>query len=91
MVTNWRIYGRDTIACKLSKAELPGFFQKKITVGPQEAALIVKNGKIQETVTQSKEVVLGFWERLKSVFLIDTEVDVYIVDITPVDIVVYLG
>jgi hypothetical protein len=91
MANNWRIYGRDTIACKLSKAELPGFFQKKITVGPQEAALIVKNGKIQETVTQSKEVVLGFWERLKSVFLIDTEVDVYIVDITPVDIVIFLG
>jgi len=91
MANNWRIYGKDTIACKLSKAELPGFFQKKITVGPQEAALIVKNGKIVETVTQSKEVVLGFWERVKSVFLIDTEVDVYIVDITPVDIVIYLG
>ena len=91
MANNWRIYGKDTIACKLSKAELPGFFQKKITVGPQEAALIVKNGKIQETVTQSKEVVLGFWERLKSLFSIDTEVDVYIVDITPVDIVIFLG
>jgi hypothetical protein len=91
MANNWRIYGTDTIACKLSKAELPGFFQKKITVGPQEVALIVKNGKIQETVTQSKEVVLGFWERLKSLFSIDTEVDVYIVDITPVDIVIFLG
>lgn len=91
MAINWRIYGKDTIACKLSKAELPGFFQKKITVGPQEAALIVKNGRIEETVTQSKDVVLGFWERIKSKFSLDAEVDVYIVDTTPVDLVIYLG
>lgn len=90
-MTNWRIYGTDTIACKLGKAELPGFFQKKITVGPHEAALIVKNGKILETITQSKEVALGFWERLKSVFGADTDVEVFIVDTSPVDIVIYLG
>jgi hypothetical protein len=91
MATNWRVYGKDTVACKLSKAELPGFFQKKITVGPQEAALIVKNGRVQETVTQTREVVSGFWEGLKSLFGIDTEVDVYVVDMNPLDLVIYLG
>jgi hypothetical protein len=91
IMTNWRIYGKDTIATKLGKAELPGFFQKKISIGPTEAALIVKEGRIIETVTQSKAVVLGFWERLKSLFLIETEVDVYIVDLSPVDLVIYLG
>jgi hypothetical protein len=91
IMTNWRIYGADTIATKLGKAELPGFFQKKVSIGPTEAALIVKEGRIIETVTQSKEVVLGFWERLKSIFLVETEVDVYIVDLSPVDIVIYLG
>jgi len=89
VMTNWRIYGKDTIATKLGKAELPGFFQKKVSIGPTDAALIVKEGRIIDTVTQSKEVVLGFWERLKSVFLIDTEVEVYIVDLSPVDLVVY--
>ncbi len=91
MATEWRIYGKDTVARKLDKAELPGFFQKKVTIGHQEAALVVKNGRVVETVTQAKEVVVGFWERLKGAFGVDTEAEVYIVDTTPIDLLIYLG
>ena len=91
MPTNWRVYGKDTVACKLRKADLPGFFQKSFIVGPHDAAVVIKNGKIQGTVTGTKESVAGLLDRMAALFRRDADIDVIFVDTTPVDLFIYLG
>lgn len=91
MATNWRVYGKDTVACKLTKADLPGFFRKTFIVGPTEAAVVIKNGKLQGTVTGTKESVSGLLDKMASLFRGGTDIDVIFIDTTPVDLFMYLG
>lgn len=91
MPTDWRVYGQDTIACRLSKADLPGFFRKQIVVGPHEAALVVRNAKVEEAITEKRAKVAGLFDRLAGVFRRGAEVDVLFVTLAPFDFRVYLG
>ena len=61
MATNWRVYGRDTVASQLARCDLPGFFQKKAVVGPGEAAIIVRDGEVYDIFTESKVIVQTCW------------------------------
>jgi len=91
MATQWRVYGKDTVACKLSKADLPGFFRKQVVIGQNEVALIVKNGEVKDTVTESMETVSGLWSKFKGPFGANEDIDVFIVDKSPIDFTVFLG
>lgn len=91
MPTNWRTYGKDTLASRLDRAELPGFFRKQVAVGPGEAALVLKGGKVEEKLTESGAKVAGLWEKVLSWFGLAKDLEVIFVDITPFDIPVFLG
>jgi len=90
MPTNWRVYGSETVAAVLDKAELPGFW-RQVTVGPNECALIIRDGKIQETVTQERVGTSGFLDRIAGLFGRAGDVQVIFVDTTPFDLSFYLG
>jgi len=91
MPTNWRVYGKDTVAARLSKADLPGFFSKKIAVGPNEAAIVVRNGRAEDAITEKKAKVAGSFDAFRRVFGGGSDLDIYFVDLTPFSFSVYLG
>jgi hypothetical protein len=91
MTTNWRIYGKDTVGCRLAKPEIPGFLRKQIVVGPTETAFVVKGGKIVDKVTGASQKVAGFLDRIASIFRRDSDLDVIFLDTTPFTFSVYLG
>ena len=63
MAINWRVYGTDTVAAVLDKGELTGFFRQAV-VRPNEAALVIRNGSIEEVVTETVVRTFGFRDRL---------------------------
>ncbi len=111
MSTNWRVYGKDTVACKLSRAELPVFFGRKydkklkkaidkqvdkkigksVVVGPHEAAIVVKNGQVEYVVTEAKVKTTGFLDRLAGMFGKGPDLEVYFVDLAPIQFSIFLG
>lgn len=90
MPDNWRIYGDETIAAVLDKSELPGFWHR-VVVGPNECALIIRDGKIQETVTQERVRASGFISRMAGLFGRAEDLQVVFVATTPFDLSFYLG
>ena len=90
MATNWRVYGSETVAAVLDKAELPGFYRDAI-VGPNEAALVIRNGRLEEVVTEVRLGALGFRDRLKGLIGRDSDVQVIFVDTSPFDLTFFLG
>ena len=91
MATNWRVYGKDTVACKLDRSDLPGFFRKKVVVGPNEAAIVVKDGKVHEAITEAKFKTGGILDGIARFFGGGADVEVFFVDLSPIDFTVYLG
>ena len=90
MATNWRVYGSETVAAVLDKAELPGFYRDAI-VGPNEAALVIRNGRLEEVVTEVRLGASGFRDRLKGLIGRDSDVQVIFVDTSPFDLTFFLG
>jgi hypothetical protein len=96
MATTWRVYGAETLAYRLDRAELPGFFlRKNVVIGPGEGAIVIRDGQTQELVTESRVKVQGFWEGLTNKMLgwINGPHDVQIifVNLGPMRIPIYLG
>ncbi|NLH72757.1 MAG: hypothetical protein GX456_06865 [Verrucomicrobia bacterium] len=91
------MYGKDTVACRLNRAEIPGFLRKQIAVGPGEAAVVIRNGKVEQVITEEHTKVSGFWDELKSwgwvqaLFGPEPDVEMVFVDLSPIEVVVYLG
>ena len=85
MATNWRVYGSETVAAVLDKAELPGFYREAI-VGPNEAALVIRNGKLEEVVTEVRLGTSGFRDRLKGLIGRESDAQVIFVDTSPFDL-----
>ena len=90
MATNWRVYGADTIAAVLDKSELPSFW-RRITVGPNEAALVIRNGKIEDVITESRVGTSGFRDRVAALFGKAADVQVVFVDTSPFELTFFLG
>ena len=90
MATNWRVYGSETVAAVLDKAELPGFYREAI-VGPNEAALVIRNGKLEEVVTEVRLGTSGFRDRLKGLIGRESDAQVIFVDTSPFDLTFFLG
>ncbi|MCY2950449.1 MAG: zinc ribbon domain-containing protein [Planctomycetota bacterium] len=88
----WRVYGKDTVACKLSRADLPGWLLKKVAVGPNEGAIIVRDGRAEELISQaSVQTTAGLLDSIAGWFGLGSDVDVYFVDLSPIDFTIYLG
>ena len=90
MVINWRVYGADTVAAVLDKAELPGFFRQAV-VRPNEAALIIRNGRIEEVVTETVVRTSGFRDRLLGLLGQPRDAQVIFVDTSPFALEFCLG
>lgn len=91
MATNWRVYGNHTVASKLDGSDIPGFLRKKVTVGPGEAALILRDGDLQELLTESSAAVSDLLDRVASLFGFGKDISVYFADLTPINLTIYLG
>ncbi|MDA7541422.1 zinc ribbon domain-containing protein [bacterium] len=91
MSTKWRVYGKNTVAAKLDRNELPGFFQKSIVAGPNEAALILRDGQILEVLTEGKTIASDMIDQLANFFNVGADVSVYMVDLSPFDVVIFAG
>jgi hypothetical protein len=88
---DWRLYGEHTVAYLLTEPEVrgcaSGFFKKKITVGPSEAAAIIRDGMIEDIVTQDKVTTSGFLDGLKGWFGGGKpDIQLMYADITPFDV-----
>jgi hypothetical protein len=91
MATPWQVYGNDTVACRLSRADLPGFFRKRIVVGPHEAAIVIHNGKAQEALTEKRAKVAGALDKFARLLGGGADIEVLFVTLAPVQFSVYLG
>lgn len=91
MAVNWRVYGKETVAARLNRSELPGFFRKRITVGPHEAAIVIRNGRPEEPITEQRYKVAGVFDRLARLFGGGGDTDVVFIDLAPVDFSIFLG
>jgi hypothetical protein len=91
MPTNWRVYGKDTVAALLDRSDLPGFFSKKIIVGPNEAAVILKSGEPQGIITESASKVGGIFDRFASFFTGGDDVSIYFLDSSIFQVSIFLG
>ena len=91
MPTNWRVYQRDTVAARLEAADIPGFLRKQVVIGPNEAALVVRDGQPGEVLTENRIAVAGVFDRVKSWFGLRSDVTVYFIDLSPFDVNLFLG
>tara|TARA_Y100000590_G_scaffold95960_1_gene108937 strand:- start:6348 stop:7994 length:1647 start_codon:yes stop_codon:yes gene_type:complete len=90
MPTNWRVYDSSTVLSALDKTEFPGFFGN-IVVGPNEAAVIIRNGKIEQTITASSQNTSGIWDNFKRLWGGKPDLEVIFVDTSPLDFSFYIG
>ena len=91
MSTNWRVYGKDTVAYRLDRCNLPGLFRKKIVVGPGEAAIVLRDGQVQTIMTEASAEVASVLDQVCSLFKLGADIAVYFVDISPLDISIFIG
>jgi hypothetical protein len=95
MSMNWRVYGSDTVMYCLDKAELPGWIRKKVVVGPGEGAIILRDGRPEQLLTQASENVQGLLDGVAGKLLGwltgREEVKVIFFDLSPIRVPVYLG
>jgi RNA polymerase subunit RPABC4/transcription elongation factor Spt4 len=91
MPTNWRVYKRETIAACVAAAEVPGFLSKRVTVGPNEAALVVRDGQLESVLTEGRVEVADLFDRIATWFGGGADVTVFFVDLAPFDVTIYLG
>lgn len=86
---NWRVYGKDTVASLLNQEELPGFFRKRFTVNPGEAAVIIRDGRVEEVYTQSRIQTAGLMDRILKFFKAESKVEVLFLTTSPFDFTFY--
>lgn len=91
MPTNWRIYNNHTLAGQLDRADLPGFFRKKIVVGPTEAAIVVRDGRSSELITSAALEVADLSEQVRNLVGLGEDISVYFVDLAPFDVSLFIG
>lgn len=91
MPTNWRVYQNETVAARLEASDIPGFLRKQVVVGPNEAAIVVRQGVPGEVLTESSVKVAGVFDKVKSWFGAGSDVSVYFIDLAPFDVTLFLG
>ena len=90
MPIDWRVYGPSTVVSSLHKSELNGFF-RNIVVGPNEAAVIIRDGEIERTLTGTRSNTSGLWDNFKKLWGRSSDLQVIYVDTAPIDLTFYIG
>ncbi|MSR53797.1 MAG: hypothetical protein EXS09_10975 [Gemmataceae bacterium] len=91
MPTNWRVYLKDTVAARLDRSDLPGFFGKKIVINPTEAALVLRDGEPHELLTETHMRAGTLFNQIKALFGGGVDLSVYFIDLAPFDFTIFLG
>ncbi|AEH61139.1 hypothetical protein Mzhil_1285 [Methanosalsum zhilinae DSM 4017] len=73
---------KDEVARLIPKKIVKGIFNKQIILSPNERAVLVKNGVVQETITDGKLSIGG----LLNFRSIGKDIDIVLLDISPKDI-----
>ena len=89
MATNWRVYGSETVAAVLDKAELPGFYREAI-VGPTKP-LLHPQRKIGRSGHRSPPRNFRFPGPPKGLIGRESDAQVIFVDTSPFDLTFFLG
>jgi hypothetical protein len=85
------VYEHETVAGKLEPSELPGFLRKQVVVGPNEAAMVLRDGQPVEVLTEARVKVADVFDRIKSLFGLGPDLQVFFLDLSPFDVVLFLG
>jgi len=93
MSINWQLYGPSTLAARVEKNDLPrfGFHGRKIVIAPGEAAVVIRDGRVEEVLTAGNCQVAGVLDRLSELVGRGADLQVVMVDILPFDLHVFFG
>ncbi len=91
MALRWREIKNDSdevVARRIKPSDLKGITSTDIVVGPNEAAVIMKNGKIDDVITQSKQRKFGegLLKRFKNKIFGSEHYEILFVDTSPIDV-----
>ena len=64
-MTTWRTHGVDTVAALVEPKALKGL-TRSVTAGPNEVAVITRDGEIADVFTEGKAATRGFVDLLRS-------------------------
>lgn len=76
------------VARLLSQTDIHGILRQDVIVNPGEACVFIKDGKIEDVMTQTrlKEVGGGFMNWLRGKMSVGTNVNLLFIDTTPIDL-----
>jgi len=76
------------VARMMGRSDVHGILQQDVIVNPGEACVFIKDGKIEDVMTQTrlKDVGGGFGNWLKSKFSVGEEISLLFIDTTPIDL-----
>ena len=81
-MTSWRTYGVDTVAALVAPRELRGL-GRSVTVGPNEVAVVTRDGEITNVLSEGKAGTRGVGDLLRALVGRGSEVQVLIADTSP--------
>lgn len=90
-MVNWRVYGQETLACVLQPAELPGVFRKRFSVPPGEAAVVIRNGQVENVFSEKRVEIANAADWLLNLFGAAHQVQVLFVATAPFGLTYYFG
>lgn len=65
-MTSWRTYGEETVAAQVDSKHLRGL-GKSVTVGPNEVAVVIRDGELAHIFTEGKARTRGLGGLLRAV------------------------
>ncbi|MCU0727145.1 MAG: hypothetical protein MUE73_15390 [Planctomycetes bacterium] len=80
---DWKIHGDDTLAAYLPEREFRGILEKRITIPPDLAAILIRDGKLVDAFLGANFSVGGLWQRLKELFGGKHSLRLLVVDLKP--------
>lgn len=91
MAKKWREIkndGDNVVARFINSSDLKGLTSKDLVIGPNEAAVIIEGGKIEDIVTQTKQKNFGnnILERAKNTIFGSNDSRVLFVDTSPIEV-----
>ena len=88
MPIDWR-KNEDTVAAFVDSSALSGL-GKSVTVGPTEAVVVLRNGKVDEIFDEGRLKTRGFGDAFRGMVGAGPEVQILIVDISPFKLTYWL-
>jgi len=91
MAKRWREIrddGDNIVARFMEPSDLKGITSQDVVIGPNEAAVIIKGGKIEDVITQSKQRKFGegLLKRFKNKIFGSEDYRVLFIDTSPIDV-----